>query len=71
MVVQRAGATCTSDEVGEGERGHDMIDSPPSPVYPLRPDIEDYFAPANLEEITGTESITVRGGRRVGLTKQY
>ena len=23
-----------------------MIESPPSPVYPLRPDIEDYFAPA-------------------------
>ena len=55
-------ATCTSNEVGDGERGHDMIESPPSPVYPLRADIEDYFAPAISSKLQDPSG---------GLTKQY
>ena len=70
-VVQRAGATYTSDEVGEGERGHDMIESPPSPVYPLRPDIEDYFVPANSNKLREPNRLGGGGGRSRGLTKLY
>jgi hypothetical protein len=34
----------SGSEVGEGECGHDMTESPPLPVYLLRSDIENYFA---------------------------
>jgi hypothetical protein len=57
-----AEATCTSDEVGEVERGHDMIESPPSPVYLLRPDIEDYFAPANSNKLREPNRLGGGGG---------
>jgi hypothetical protein len=39
-----------------------MIESPPSPVYPLRPDIEDFFAAANSNRLGGGGSGS--GGRR-------
>jgi hypothetical protein len=63
--------TCTSDEVGEVERGHDIIESPPSPVYPLRLDIEDYFAPANSNKLGEPNRLGGGGGRSRGLTKLY
>jgi hypothetical protein len=48
---------------------HDRI--PPSPVYPLRPDIEDYFAPANSNKLREPNRLGGGGGRSGGLTKLY
>jgi hypothetical protein len=48
-----------------------MIESPPSTVYPLRPDIEDYFAPANSNKLWEPNRLGGGGGRSGGLTKLY
>jgi hypothetical protein len=39
-----------------------MIESPPSPVYPLRPDIEDYFAPTNSNKLREPNRLGGGGG---------
>jgi hypothetical protein len=39
-----------------------MIESPPSPVYLLRPDIEDYFTPANSNKLRESNRLGGRGG---------
>jgi hypothetical protein len=48
-----------------------MIESPPSPVYPLRPDIEDYFALANSNKLREPNRLGGRGGRSGGITMLY
>jgi hypothetical protein len=39
-----------------------MIESPPSPVYPLRPDIEDYFAATNSNKLWEPDRLGGGGG---------
>jgi hypothetical protein len=41
-----------------------MIESPPSPVYPLRPDIEDYFAPVNSNKLREPNRLGGRGRQK-------
>ena len=41
-----------------------MIESPPLPVYPLRPDIEDYFAPANSNKLREPNRLGGRGRQK-------
>ena len=48
-----------------------MIESPPSSVYPLRPDIEDYFTPVNSNKLRESNRLGGGGGRSGGLTKLY
>ena len=47
-----------------------MIESPSSPVYPLRPDIEDYFTPAISNKLREPNRVG-GGGSTGGLTKLY